>query len=191
MRYFHRGWADGELSDLEYERTQAAYEDRLAEISPRLTADLMTLAGADLNDALIEHIEWAPSIRRLVLELVVGSNQAGYSIMRLTFRDALLGEHRQETLRDLGRDRRVEMLAHEVDLDQVGALEDIEQDQTPASGYTVRMLFWPTYELTIDFAALELETRPAPGRLISPGDAYVELHREDPEDEAEVVQVSS
>lgn len=191
VRYFHRAWVDGELPDAESELVSEAYQARLADIRSRLTPELVTLAETDLNDALIEHIEWAPSIRRLVMELVVGSNQTGYSIKRLTFHGALIGERRRETLRDLGRDRRVEMLAHEVDIDEDDLHGGVSPDAASEIGFTLRMLFWPTHELTIDFATLEVETRPGRGRLISPGEAFVELDEDDLGDLVEIAQASS
>lgn len=191
VRYFHRAYFDGELSDAEAEHASVAYQRRLREIRGRLTPELVALTEADLNDALIEHIEWAPSLRRLVIELVVGTNQTGYNIMRLTFHGALIGEQRRETLRDLGRDRRVEMLAHEVDIDECDAGDGPESKAEAGIGFTLRMLFWPTYELTVTCDALDVETRSVPRRLISPGDAFVELDDETLQDLTETTTIGS
>ena len=57
MRYFTRGWVNGELRDDAFEQVVDAYRARIAEITPRLPAPMIRLAHElDLHDGLIERV---------------------------------------------------------------------------------------------------------------------------------------
>ena len=147
VRFFTRGWHQGDLSDEEYEQTVRDYDAHLEAISARLPDPVVALArGVNLHDAVIERVEWEPASARLVLRLVTrtsGSRQA----VTLTYSDAMLGDQRLDVLKNVARDRKTEILYSEVDLGEDGVLAH-------------RLLFWPRDELTIDFGTLTLELRP-------------------------------
>jgi len=68
MRYFTRGWANGELSDEEAERVEDAYRARLSAIVPRLPTALRRLVeDVCLHDGVMESVRWAPVEKRLQL----------------------------------------------------------------------------------------------------------------------------
>jgi hypothetical protein len=164
MRYFSRGWVNGDLDDDECDQVSKAYEARLTEIAPRLPESLVRLAReVSLHDAVIESITWSPSLRVLTLELIAGDLQRGYHAATLTYSGALLGEQRLETLRSVGRDREACVLYDEVDLGTDGLLVH-------------RILFWPREELTIDFEALELTVADRADRRVLMGNAFQEIN---------------
>ena len=143
MRYFTRGWINGEYSEEDHDASWAAYAARLDEISGQLPAAMIQLAKESLHDAVIDCVTWDPAAQRLTLVLAV-ERATGHVTMTLTYAGALLGESRVEVLRAVARDRQTEILYSEVDRDSGGLLAH-------------RLLFWPRDELTIDFASLTLE----------------------------------
>ncbi len=75
MRYFTRGWANGELSEEESERVVQAYREHVKGLSPRLKPDMLRLVNeVNLHDGLIESVTWSPAQKRLGLSLVVDSH---------------------------------------------------------------------------------------------------------------------
>jgi hypothetical protein len=169
MRYFTRGWANGELGDAG-EQIAEAYRRRLDEITPRLPESARVLAREiNLHDAIIERVRWCPATRELSLELVAHVDRAGYRTIALTYLGALLGEQRLETLRMVARDRETEILYDEVDID------DDDNDDLLVH----RLLFWPRDELTIDFRELRLEVTPRDDKRVTLGGAFVEVQPAD------------
>lgn len=160
MKYFTRGWANGELGDLETDRVREAYVARLEAIAAKLPPPMARLGAASLHDALIESVRWKPSAAELRVALVAGDSQTGYESVVLTYRGAMLGEPRIESLRRVARDREACVLYDEVDLADDGALVH-------------RLLFWPNEELTIEFRELEYSSAPRPDRRLAPGSAFV------------------
>lgn len=130
MRYFTRGWLNGEYSDDDHEAAVVQYDERLEAIRPALPPEVASLTQRDLHDGVIEFIEWDARTSELTLALVIGDLQRGYSQLRIDYKGAMLGENRIETLRQLARDRRAELLYDEVDLDESGVFQH-------------RMIFWP------------------------------------------------
>jgi hypothetical protein len=156
MRYFTRGWAEGELSDEDSERARSEYARRLDEIEPSLSPAMRTLARqVHLHDAIIDEVAWNPGAKELRLTLVTDALQ-GYEAVTLTYVGAMLGYRRVETLRAVARDREIAILYDEVDVD----LEDGE------TTLIHRLIFWPEYELTIDFRELRLERSPRDDRRV-------------------------
>ena len=143
MKYFTRGMVNAELDDDEVAQVQRSYTARLESISPQLTAPLQLLAKLSLHDAIIESTLWEPAIKCLDMSLVAPCSD-GYQGVRLKYHGALLGHERIRTLRSAARDRETQILASEVDYNDVGV-------------FSHRLLFWPRDELTIDFADVEVE----------------------------------
>jgi hypothetical protein len=165
MRYFTRGWANGELGDAG-EQVAEAYWRRLDEITPRLSEPACVLArDVELHDAIIESVRWCPATSELSLVLVTRDGVAGYRTVALTYLGALLGVQRVDTLRTVARDRETTILYDEVDID------DEDED-----GLLVhRLLFWPHHELTIEFRVLRLQLTPRDDSRVMLGGAYVEI----------------
>jgi len=144
MRYLTRGWAGGDLDDAECEAASAAYLARLDEIGDRLPPTVLRLAREiNLHDAIVEWVHWAPIPKTLEISFVTSSDRHGRGAVLLTYRGALLGVQKVETLRRVARDREACVLYDEVDRNSSGELVH-------------RLLFWPNEELGIDFAELEL-----------------------------------
>ena len=117
MRYFTRGWHNGELDDDEMAQVEAAYAQRLEAISAGLPGPVLELADLNLHDACIEAVLWEPAAKRLRLSLVAFHHSSGYRAVTLTYSGALLGDQRVRTLRDAARDRETEILYSEIDCD--------------------------------------------------------------------------
>lgn len=161
MRYFTRGWANGELTDDEVEKVREAYEKRLAEIASRLPSAVTRLEqGVSLHDALIESVRWTPSVAELRLTLVAGDLEVGYHAIQLTYRGAVLGNHRIESLRNVAHNREACVLYDEVDIADDGTLAH-------------RLLFWPNEEVAIDFRELQYACTPRNDRRVTRGSAFM------------------
>jgi hypothetical protein len=165
MRYFTRGFVEGELGEDEQEQVRMAYARRLETILPELPAPLRELSGLSLHDGHVETVTWEPAARRLCLSLVAGHSRR-WRTVTLTYSGALLGERRIQTLRDVARDRSTQILADEVDREADGT-------------FSHRLLFWPRDELTIDFTGLELVTAERPDDRVSLRPFFVEKSPED------------
>jgi len=169
MRYFTRGWANGELTEEEDDTLSRAYEARLTEITPRLPPSMVRLLeGASLHDAIIESVRWAPSQAELRLKLVCGASDVGYRGVQLTYRGAMLGKARIESLRNVANDREACILYQEVDIDEEGVLAH-------------RLLCWPNAEVTIEFRELDYVSAPRDDRRVTLAGAFVVV--EDGDDE--------
>ena len=152
MRYFTRGFMDGDLDDDEQALARTAYASRIEAILPRLPAPVASLAGLDLHDGCIESVVWEPACKRLQLSVVVW-HPAGHQAVTLRYGAALLGKRRVQALHAVALDRETQILASEVDCDNDGT-------------FSHRLLFWPRDELTIDFAELTCEVTGRPdGRV--------------------------
>lgn len=167
MRYFTRDWADGLLSDEETDRASDAYRARLAEVRPRLSPGAAELADADLHDAVIDLVAWAPHERRLVASWVAGDLQRGYVEVSAVYTGVTLEAGAVEALRDLARDRAAELMYDEVDLADDGSLRH-------------RLLFWPRHEVVVAFGDVQVTVDPRPDRRVDPGQVF---HEEHPDDE--------
>lgn len=162
MRYFTRGWAEGELDDAASQRARDEYASRLDVIGPQLSAPMRSLAReVSLHDAILEAVQWNPGAMQLIMKLVVVVPAGGYEALTLTYFGAMLGERRIETLRAVARDRETEVLYDEVDVD--------DDDERTLSH---RLLFWPDRELTIDFRELRLDRAPRADRRVHLAGAF-------------------
>ncbi|MBI5362462.1 MAG: hypothetical protein HZA53_04730 [Planctomycetes bacterium] len=166
MKYFTRGWVNGELDDDASEAVVVAYRRRLEAIMPSLPESVRRLAReVSLHDALVEQVRWRPHDRTLTLVFVVTCGPGAPGTARVVYEGALLGERRLDALRSVARDRDAVLLYDEVDLGEDG-------------GLVHRLLFWPREEVTVDCRVVHVELAPR-------GDCRVELSPgfliEDPE----------
>lgn len=163
MRFFTRGWANGEYSDEEEDRAGAEYEARIRELAPRFTPAMARLAREHLHDGILESARWSPHRKELQLCVIGGDLQTGYRALSLTYRGAMLGRERVEALRRVARDREACVHYHEVDLDE-------------ADGTLIhRYLFLPSEELTIDFVELVMSVEERADRRVCLDGFYDEL----------------
>jgi hypothetical protein len=162
MRYFSRGWAEGDLDDEEEARLEQAYVRRLDAIAPQLSEPVRRLAReVNLHDAIIETIRWRGATQELTLALATVDTASRYHTVVLTYLGVQLGNRQLEALRDVACDRETEILYHEVDRDDADGL------------LAHRLLFWPRDELTIFFRALRLDVTPRADRRVELGSAFV------------------
>lgn len=103
MRYFTRGWANGDLDDQEYDRVLAAYRQRLVELDSRLPPAMRELSRTSLHDAILEQVRWSPGTKQLVIRFVGGLQESAPFAMAATYDGAMLGESRITALRDVAR----------------------------------------------------------------------------------------
>lgn len=167
MRYFTRGWANGELTEEEGAAVNAAYRARIAEIAPRLPPAMIRLRqGVSLHDAVIESVRWDPSRKRLRLALVAEALEVGYQLLELTYHGAMLGKARIDSLRNVVSNKGACVLYQELDISEDGDLVH-------------RLLFYPNEEVTIDFRSLDYTSTPrADARMTFGGVFAIESHGE-------------
>jgi hypothetical protein len=163
VRYFTRGFANGELSDQEVEAVHRAYAERLRTIETALPDAMKALRdGPSLHDAILERVRWGPSTGNLVIAFVAGTSETGYKTVSLTYRGAMLGAQRVSAVQRIARDRETCVLFQEL---------DAESDSTLVH----RLLFWPTEEVTIDYRGLDYAVVPRADARVFLGDAFVLL----------------
>lgn len=175
MRYFTRGWHEGDLDDDEADAVKAAYWARIATIEDRLPEPILRLARhVNLHDGVIEKVTWDPANESLVLDLVASALKSPQQVqaVRIAFGGALMGEKRIDTLRDAARDRKSSILYWEIDVDDRG--------WSPEAPFVLRLLLWPRDELSIDFAELELDVEDRSDDRVRLSPFFIEvLHDED------------
>lgn len=159
MRYFTRGWANGELGEAEVQEKVRAYQQHLRAIDGRLSKSARLLAHeVHLHDAVIERTRWNPSDARLTLSLVTKGSEP--CSVELTYLGALLGVRPLEALAAASRDREAELLYDEVDLDDDGL-------------FLHRLLFWPREELTITCRDMHLNIEARADARIALGPSFL------------------
>jgi hypothetical protein len=168
VKYFTRGWANGEHDDEESDRIRSDYARHFASIAPRLPPALRELHVPSLHDALIEQVRWQPSQKQLTIAFLAWREGTPMRPVRLRaiYGGALLGEYRVETLRGVARDRESCVLYDEVDVADDGL-------------FVHRILFSPRDEIGIDFATLELAVEARVDSRIELQPAFVEEFDED------------
>ena len=163
MRYFSRGWANGELTDDESEAVTRAYEKRLETITPLLPPPVVRLLReVGLHDAIVEKVVWAPARKHLRATFVSGTSVVGYTTVIIDYAGAMLGRERVDGLRRAVSDRDVTVLYQEVDVD--------ETDRSGKLVFVHRLLFHPSEEVTIDCEQMSVsfEERADPRVLLGP-----------------------
>lgn len=164
MKYFTSDWLGGKLSDEEFEEAPRRYAARIREIISALPPPVAELATeVNLHDALIRRIELDRRASVLVLELVTGDQQVGYSDTEITYGDVDLAASNLDNLSIIARDRRSELVADEV-------------DHFGDSRFEHRLFFTPDAEVDVIFSRLALSSRPRKNRAVPfLGDPFVEV----------------
>jgi hypothetical protein len=126
------------------------------------------LEGVSVHDALIESVRWRPLVKELRLALVGGISETGYHSIYLTYKGAMLGFARINSLRNAASNREACVLYQEVDVDADGT-------------FVHRLLFWPNDEVTIDFTELEYLCEPRDDCRVALGGAFV-IDNDEPDD---------
>ncbi len=99
MRYFTRGWANGELDDAAAEKVTRDYASRLEQIRASLPGPMQELARLSLHDGLLEQVTWNPVDRHLRLQIVGGDLGAGYFCADLAYSGTSIGRSVVDALR--------------------------------------------------------------------------------------------
>lgn len=163
MRFFTRGWVNGELSDEESDRARDAYWARVEEITPRLPRELVRMVReVHLHDGLIEQVVWNPREKKLLLALVATDAQGECISVNLSYGGAMLGDSRIDAIRRAALSRETELLYDEVDIDEDGVLSH-------------RILFEPCEEVTIDFREFSMQVSPRADRRVRLSPAFLEV----------------
>jgi hypothetical protein len=162
MKYFTRGWANGEFTDEEDEGIRLAYDERLRLLASQLSPAMARLACISLHDGLIGSANWSAGRKQLRLGLVVGTSEHGYRRVDLLYRGAMLGKDRLQALQRAARDRETTVAYHEVDV------EVLEGERI----FVHRLLLFPTEEVTLDFRELELTETPLADSRVHLGDWF-------------------
>ena len=166
VRFFTRGWANGDLPDEDFDSTRAKYADYVESISSRLSPAMRELASLSLHDAVLEQVRWDPRAHELTLTLLNIDAGGDFQAVRITYRNAQLGDARVSTLRSVARDRETEVLETEVDCGPDGVLSH-------------RFLFWPRDEVTVDFDEVSVAYEGRPERSVKLLPYFVEVLPED------------
>jgi hypothetical protein len=91
---------------------------------------------------------------------VIGTSESGYHAVQLTYRGAMLGKSRVESLRNVACNREACVLYQEIDVTDDGTLVH-------------RLLFWPNDEVTIEFGELEYVSAPRDDCRVTLAGAFV------------------
>ncbi|MEO8800090.1 MAG: hypothetical protein ABI551_19500 [Polyangiaceae bacterium] len=166
MRYFSRGWANGELTDAESDAASDAYDARLDEIASHLPASVLRLVReVGLHDALFERLIWSPGKKHLRVGFVVGTSVVGYTTVMIGYDGAMLGRRRVDALRRAVSDREAVVLYQEVDID--------DHRVSGKRLFTHRLLFDPSEEVSIDCEEMSVTFGPRADPRVTLGHAFV------------------
>lgn len=144
MRFFTREWASGALSDKEWKQVQASYSKHIESLLPKLPEPIAALASRiGLHDGKIRNVVANKNTGRLTLHLYCGDLQVGYRNLAIAYSGVRFELLDLVSLAALARDRDTEIIYDELDID-----ED--------ENYLHRILFYPSGEISITFASVEL-----------------------------------
>lgn len=145
------------MPDDEADHVPGAYEAHIRALVPPLPAAAQRLIReVSLHDGLLRTL--ARDSKRLELMFRAGDQQTGYFDARLAYAHVELSSKDEEFLRTVVGSRDVELLYDEFD-----SAADGER-------WIHRLLFWPYQEVSIEFAALNLEVTAASRRFDQGGD---------------------
>jgi hypothetical protein len=150
MRYFTRGWANGELSDEEEDSTPKAYWKHIEGLLPTVPAAVARLAKTNLHDGLIARVRLDRRRKTLVLVLIVRNDgDRSCSEITLNYAGVAMSDRYVETLTARARDRESCVLYDEI-------------DSEPDGSYVHRFLFWPEGEISVWFRKFSLKKAKRP-----------------------------
>lgn len=149
MQFFTPEWRDGELSDVEYERTFERYEAHFRALRDRLPDELRQfLESVSLHDAMVRKASLERRVFRLSLR--AGDLQAGYS--------DVLAEYREVELLD-----GIPSVAEVLNAPDAEIIES-EAGIAEATLFEHRILFAPSGELRVRFRSFSFRITPVEGR---------------------------
>ena len=149
MRFFTPAWLDGELPDDVAEQIPATYSAHLTALGPDLPHDAHRLnTDVSLHDGLLQAVDRAAS--RLELVIRAGDQVTGYFDARLAYEDARLTTADERFLSSAIRRHDIELLYDEFD--------------SADSHWVHRLLFWPYYDVTVQFRTFTLAVTRRDGR---------------------------
>ncbi len=160
MKYFTRGWTNGELSDKEAEGMPELYRKHISEISPRLPPSIAKLAAINLHDTIIEQVRLNEKAKTFSFVLVAGDLQRGYWGVDLKYSGVQIGDSYLQILRERTRDRETCILYDELDAEDDGH-------------FVHRLLFWPQGEISIWFLELAVNETRREDRRVHLGGSFI------------------
>ncbi len=156
MEYFTRAWALGELTDGEFDRALANYQDYIGSLDP--SGSVRRFATTiSLNDAWVDRVMLRPD--KILISLLTGDIQRGYQLTELSYVGAriVLGE---DVLEQAAQDRPTEIWYDEFSGRppyMVHRFLLVEPHGTKDRG-----------EVHIEFSELTFSERPTEGRVLPP-----------------------
>ena len=141
------------MSDDQADEVCSAYAAHLSSVASRLPKSVRRLLqDVSLHDALILRVERRGN-DEAALEVVfrAGDLQSGYVDVRATYRGVALSEADERFLCGAVGRTDIEVLYDEFDVAEPGLVHSL--------------LFWPYHEVSLTFAAMDVEVRPAAGRF--------------------------
>jgi hypothetical protein len=163
MRWFKdEAYAD---DDTDWPRVLSAYAAHLAEIAPRLPANLVDLATdprMDLHDGRFRKVQVDRTARAVALVIDCGNLQVGYRRLHLRFDAAnVVPDNSQLLAEAIGAEFRAN---HWHQRRSVTEIRAVEVDLLPGDRFALRLRLWPFYEFAVEFSALSIRESPLAGR---------------------------
>jgi hypothetical protein len=147
MKYFTRGFYHGEYSDQEQDAVAEAYRSHIALLLPSIPSSLAVLAKTSLHDAVVRSVVVRARRSIIDMELVCHAPPDRQWIAAVKYRGVRLRDEGFAMLERRARDRRTEILNHEVDVDEDGECVH-------------RLLFAPEGEITIWCDSIDVQQLP-------------------------------
>jgi hypothetical protein len=143
MKFFTRAWANGEMTDDQFEAVREAYWQYVATL--QLPPMIAALSKLNTHDAYVLGVDYQPERSHLTLRLRCGDRQRGYSDVILTFSQVTVDPAALDTLRRSLRPAAVEVLYDEVDRSR--------------KSFDYRLLLHPDGEVNIQFEQVDITER--------------------------------
>lgn len=163
MRWFTDAVYEGEDDD--WDRSVGGYATRLAEIVPRLPADLAALATdprLDLHDGRFQEVTVDLEAQEVTMVIDGGDLLVGYHRLTLHFRGTTIVPHNLQRLAAaVGAEFRAN---HWHQRRTVTEIQAQEIDLLPDGRFVLRLRLWPFHEFAIEFAMFSLAEAPLTGR---------------------------
>ena len=144
MKYFTRGWHNGDLDDRTTEDVAQEYRKEIEDLSRTMSPAVRRLAmETDLHDAIIERVVLNEASRKLTMYLVAGDLQIGYNGVQIAYEDVRIDRCDVDVLEQRANDRCTCILSQEIGRSHDGH-------------YIHKLLFWPEGEVSVSFRDLML-----------------------------------